>query len=452
MDQNFWETLLVNIDAQRVIPIIGSELLTVTEAGVEKPLHRYIAERIAAERQIPLDTISEVTPLNDVVWQCVEEKKIAREVIYKRIKDLASDARLAIPESLIKLARIRHFKIFVSTTFDSLLERAITQARGLKETPVFTYAPTGWEDLPGDIRERKEPVVYQLLGRASVLPDDYVVTEEDLLEFVYSLQDKNNRPVRLFDELKGNSLLIIGFRFSDWLARFFIRGAKGQKLSLHRERIFLADQLASGDQNLTIFLERFTNNTSEIFDRGAGDFVDELWQRYSEAHPNEQEEIPAQSQLKRQETKKPIIFLSYASEDLRVAQTIRDALNDLGWEVWFDKKDLHHGDNWDIKIEQAIRKCNHFLPIVSQATEEQERSYFRKEWLEGVEAAKMVDESLPFLLPVVLGKLEITNALVPARFQKAQWEVFPNGEITQDFRDDMQLVLRNWHMRRQGRS
>lgn len=452
MDQSFWETLLVNIDAERVIPIVGPELLTVQHEGVEKPLHRYVAETIAVQRGIAVEDLSDMAPLNDLVWRCIEEKKIAREVIYKNIKDLATQTTIAIPDSLIKLAQIRHFKLFVTTTFDSHLERAINQVRAPQKARVFTYTPSGSKDLPETPLAPNETAIYHLLGASSPFPDDYVITDEDLLEFVYSLQDKMYRPARLFDALKAHNLLIIGSTFTDWLARFFIRGAKGERLSQHRERMFLADRFAGNDKNLVVFLERYTNNKTKIFDKGANEFVSELWERYSEAHANDQPEAVAAPEKENAPGTGPTIFLSYAHEDLAKARAITEFLTKIGWIVWFDKKDLMVGDNWDLKIKKALTASDLFLPLISANTERQDRAYFRKEWKRAADEAEGVDETIPYLVPILIDqKVDIDKALVPAQFRVPQWYTLDGGQITQDFDDKMVQLLRDWHKRRQGR-
>ncbi len=453
--EDFWDTLLTNIETQRVIPIVGPELLTVQDNGVEKPLHQYVAERVAAERDINIDNLSENAPLTDLVGRWLSGKKHTREVIYKSIRAHATDANLVIPPALLKLAGIRHFKLFVTTTFDSLLERAVNQVRAPQKAQVLAYAPTGSQDIAAEPQFLKTPVVYHLLGRASAtaLPDDYVVTEEDMLEFVYSLLDKKYRPEILFDALKANSLLIVGSSLSDWLARFFIRGASGQRLSRNSVQVFLADRLAGSDPNLVIFLERFTNDSSWVFDNNAATFVDELSKRYAEAHQDDEAEEPLQVSAATQAgAGMPSLFLSYASEDLEAVRNIRDVLSEMGWDVWFDKDDLHAGDDWEIKIKRAISKCNCFVPVISQDTEKHDAGFFRLEWSEGVETAKLYADTIPFLVPIALNAdIKVTKALVPPRFQKPQWKFLPNGEVTQAFRNDMQQILRDWHKRQQGR-
>src|SRR4029434_135271 len=83
------------------------------------------------------------------------------------------------------------------------------------------------EDLPGEIESSGVPTVYHLMGKLSATPT-YAITQWVLCECSHALQSKPRRPAVLFDELSRHSLLIIGSRLGGWLARFFMRIAKGQ--------------------------------------------------------------------------------------------------------------------------------------------------------------------------------------------------------------------------------
>src|SRR5262249_41180073 len=127
-----------------------------------------------------------------------------------------------------------------------------------------------------------DPIVYHLLGRVSASPD-YVVTEEDTLEFVSALQSESRRPNTLFDDLKSSHLLILGCNLSNWLARFFLRTTKGQKLSLQRDQgeiEVLVDASAAADHELVVFLGHFSP-TTRIMPWNPREFVSELHRRWS---------------------------------------------------------------------------------------------------------------------------------------------------------------------------
>ena len=82
--------------------------------------------------------------------------------------------------------------------------------------------------------ELQRPVVYHLLGRLSASPT-YVISDEDMLEFICALQSEHLTPEKLFHELEHNHLLLIGSDFSNWLARLFLRMAKRRRLSDPRD-------------------------------------------------------------------------------------------------------------------------------------------------------------------------------------------------------------------------
>jgi TolB-like protein len=127
---------------------------------------------------------------------------------------------------------------------------------------------------------------------------------------------------------------------------------------------------------------------------------------------------------------RPTVFLSYASEDRRAAQVIRDSLPAFGMEVWYDESDLVGGDAWDQKIRRQIRECDYFMPVISAHTEARHEGYFRREWRLAVERTlDMVDDHV-FLLPVVIDNTPEAGARVPDKFRAVQWLRLPDGQPT----------------------
>ena len=59
------------------------------------------------------------------------------------------------------------------------------------------------------------------------------------------------------------------------------------------------------------------------------------------------------------------LFLSYAREDLDIAQAVRQALLAEGHEVFFDQQDLKHGDAYNKIIRMAISDSEGFVYLVS---------------------------------------------------------------------------------------
>jgi TolB-like protein len=127
---------------------------------------------------------------------------------------------------------------------------------------------------------------------------------------------------------------------------------------------------------------------------------------------------------------RPTVFLSYASEDRRAAQLIRDTLPGFGMEVWYDESDLVGGDAWDQKIRRQIRECDYFMPVVSAHTEARHEGYFRREWRLAVERTLDMADDHVFLLPVVIDATVEAGARVPEKFRAVQWLRLPDGQPT----------------------
>jgi hypothetical protein len=457
---SFWDDLLELIDERRVIPILGPELLRTSFNGTEMPLHQALACRLSDKLGIRQEEPCEDS-LNRVICRYIEEGG-RREDIYPRIRSLFKEMTIATPEPLKKLAGIRHFNLFVTTTFDSLLQRALDEVRfgGMPRTKAIAYAPNNVQDLPEEKPE--EPVVFHLLGRLSAAPE-YVITQEDTLEFLYAMQSEKRRPELLFDELKSNNLLLIGTSFPDWLARFFIRLAKGNRLSGPRDSLeIVADSSARNDHNLVLFLKSFSYRTQVYGEGGALEFVDELSHRYLARHPEtsprkeraaEGGGAEAAGAEDMGEMPEGAIFISYASQDRAAAKSIRTALEGANVDVWFDQARLEGGDDYDRKIRRNIKNCSLFMPLISANTRAREEGYFRLEWRLAVERSMMIDDSIPFILPISIDDTHANEeARVPGRFLSLQWTKVPGGVATPEFVEHVVKVIRARRKRERGKA
>jgi len=459
LQEFFWDDLLAFIDEGKVIPIVGAELLTVPDgAGGEIPLQRLLAEKLAERLRLPPESCAGDDALHLVVCRYLERGG-RREEVYPRIRNLLKELAPQVPEPLRQLARIRHFSVFVSTTFDSLLERALDEERfgGAAKTVSLAYAPNHVQDLPPDARRASIPTVFHMLGKVSASPD-FVITEEDNLEFFTSMQAESKRPNVLFDELKSSHLLLIGNTFPDWLTRFFIRIAKNGRLSLQREESeIVADRRVRAEPGLILFLKNFSYRT-QVFEQGnAADFVRELSTKYLERHPAGAAPAALSEATGRvegppvgPELKPGSVFLSYASQDAAAVGKLRDALDTAGIDVWFDQRHLEGGDDFDQQIKRNTRACSLFIPVISANTQARHEGYFRLEWSLAAERAKLIAETIPFILPVAIDPVPENDALVPERFLQVQWTRLPGGTPSGEFIERMVRLIRDYRKRERG--
>ncbi|NOT07239.1 MAG: toll/interleukin-1 receptor domain-containing protein [Gemmatimonadales bacterium] len=436
--QRNWDELLANIESKQVIPIVGPDLLVVEREGRVLPLDRYVALELAARLELdPAAIDGGATPsLNDVM--CAYLRNIppgeTRATPYTFVPDILKQARFAPPRPLQQLAEITDFTLFVTTTFDDLLAQALDQTRygGAKGTTSIAYRYNRREDLPGTLDElarQNRATVFHLLGRHGTSPN-YVLTEEDLLEFVCALQSGEYRPTELLAELATHHLLILGENFSDWLARLFIRTTRGRKLSTYQDSTeVVADSRTPGERGLVAFLTHFSGHT-RIYPGGAVEFVEELHRRWRERNP--EAAAPAASTVPfvapPREIPRDAIFLSYAREDLEAVIRLKAILDRAGLPLWFDMDQIMGGQDWDRRINDNIKSCILFLPVMSRTTQRLTRKqYFRSEWNAALHQKSRYAPGEVFIVPLVVDDLERRAA--EEEFPGTHVERAPGGDI-----------------------
>jgi hypothetical protein len=421
----FWDQLLSFIEGGLVVPILGPGLLVAAVDGKPSDLYSYLAERLAKYLEVPDDDLPAIGGLHEVACRHLSRDGQIEDIYSGLTQVFPSREIFPIPEPLLQLASIRPLQLFVSTTFDPLLQQALDEVRfgGRPGTRLFAYAPHAVKDLDAPLKPADPPAVFHLFGRLLPVPD-YAVTEEDTLEFVHALQSESRQPHLLFDELDRRQLLLLGGGFPDWLARFILRTPRQERMGLVRGRTDLvADERMRDDPALVAFLKQFSSRT-RIYSGGAVDFVDELHRRWSEKHPP-QETVPESAAAPASgplDMKPGSVFLSYASEDRPIIARLKEELEGAGVDVWLDRKELQGGDDYEAKIRRNIESCSYFVPILSPQTLTTKPRYFRLEWGWAERVAAQLPPNRRFIVPLVVGDVAPNDPALPERFCRLHWE------------------------------
>jgi hypothetical protein len=424
-----WVELLASIRRRKVIPVIGEELLQVEIEGETVPLYSWMAKRLASEFDVPASELTSPASLDDVASIYLARSDSNRNSIYVRLCIIMDEvkANLRAPMPLRQLAEITDFNLFLTTTFDSLMELALNEIR--KKEPVsLMYSPTDRQDLPAG-KELLPPTVYHFFGALDVVPT-CAVSSEDLLEWIYAMESRP-LPKNLFDELRHNYLLILGVQFSDWLPRF-LRLRVDRRLSESCEWfVYLVGRV---DENAdSVFLRQFSKQNRRCAG-GAMKFVEELWTRWTKSRPALLESALV---TLAPEPPRGAIFISYASEDIDAAIKLKAGLDSAGLEAWFDKAELQGGDTFALKIKSNIKRCSLFLPLISQNSVGKQDRFFIKEW-------NCALQSQVFIVPVVIDQTDINTAAVPDEFRRRPVVDLPGGVATPDFKDLILKERRAW--------
>lgn len=396
-DERLWDDLLWAIDERQVIPIIGDQIMTVETADGPRLFLELVAERLAPELEIDPAKLPPRYLPNDVVFACsqFDAKKTSRCIAH-----IIRTLNVEIPEPLSLLAEIRNFGLFISTSCDTLLESAINQVRGempaVATFPAMAGKQTDFDDV---YLENGGAMVFQILGRVSAT-SSFAVTEGQMLEQMHRLLESTGRPKALIEKLKDSHLLIIGVDLPDWLSRFLVRMSRANPLWCQRDNIEYVIGGSNHNTEFGDFMRHFSQWTI-IVDSTPTEFVRELHRRWLARHPGGVGAAPAG------DTSQPpmapgSIFVSYASEDRNAAIRLADDLSSAGLEVWIDRE-ITPGDNYQRLIDQRIRKCGAFIPIISRHTQTAEERYFRREWRAACERQDFLFASgRSLLFPVVI--------------------------------------------------
>jgi hypothetical protein len=428
--EDLWERLLQYIEDGTVIPVVGQELLTIDKGGIPVPFYDELALRLAERLTVAFPAAAPREPLNWVTSRFLEGGG-EPERIYSELQRIVRKLGSLTPSpSLQKLASIEPFRLFVSTTMDSMLAQAINTQRfqGLESTCVVPYSPGNPQDLPKDVEQSGRTFVYQLLGRVSSM-QDYVVTEEDALEFLHHLLF-SARPTRLFGHIQKRHLLILGCCFPTWIVRFLIRASRESRLLMARGKMdVLVDSGTREDVALVNFLQSYKTRT-EVFDTGtAVDFVDELHAQWTARAP--QSPRPAAGATAAPFVRPGAVFLSYASEDRGVVEQIRDSLEQAGMDVWFDRHDLEPGDDFERRIRFSIEAASLFMPVLSWSCLKRNRRFLQLEWDYATREARKALASRHFIVPVAIDDLSLSHPDLPEAFGAIHAARLEDGRLPQ---------------------
>jgi hypothetical protein len=461
-DEGLWAVLLDYIEEGTVVPVVGRDLLVVETADATgQPtralLYSLIAKELARALKVAVDptAFEGHNPLGVVASEFIVQGGVPN-TIYRELPGVVARINQrrvpGMPEALRKLAAIDRFTVFVTTTFDPLLGECVAAVRRAMPA-VLTYAPRRSDELAGfkigATRDRTlemlnalpAPVIVHILGRLSSTPN-YVVTEEDAFEFVYSLQE--TRPEGFFDLLAQMKLLIVGCRFPSWLVRFFLRTSRRKRLlqSALDRTDFVVDPWAADDASLVQFLRNFKTQT-EIFTRYTPTgFVDELYRRWRErAGPG----AGAAADVFRPGS----VFVSYASEDAAAAARIAGQIAATQLPVWLDRLEMGAGDEWARKIRRSIDMAAAFVPILSRscAAAEGERE-FRKEWRHAYQVKSGLPQTEPFIYPLVIDDLSRGSDVIDQELRAIHWDApEQDGSLSAAFTDKLRKAYRGAQLR-----
>lgn len=368
--------------SDRIIPIIGDDCFVGEINGVNVPLQRWLAEEILRDEVAPevkQKVHSDGYKGLDLLFE--EYKRINGSDFPDDFKDDViacidagiAENRLSLRQDVKNFLNAGSFDVIVTTCPYHILERKITY--GSKTYNVMSFAPNS-------IGSRSEatlelPAIYQIFGDYGY---EFVLGEVQLLEFLHYLNQSGAEkgfgasPLVKYIRDKGSDnkgltlLMPIGCsNLPDWIFRFLwyplSQSHKGGIWPNYR------------DEDFYKFLRKYqfktfsspicglqNNNVNE----------DPVLNRLTEAFLKRESSVKIESKklgVTWHNEEKWDVFISYASEDINIAQNVYDVLTTCcGNKVWMDRRGvIKPGENYWTAIQYGIENSNKILFIITDA-------------------------------------------------------------------------------------
>lgn len=450
MTEREWDKLTYLIMEGYVIPVLGPELLVVEENGQPAHLYDIWGRELAEQTDTPRPPGATRWNVYDVANQ-LSQRENASDLAFE-VDDVVRrprGPRWPIPESLRKLAGILDLSLFITTTVDHLMMQAMTEARPGKTVEQIKFNPKGGKaetDLPNYFYGARVPGVYHLFGASSPTDGTFAKTEDDLIQWSWSLLDKGNHaPDNLYGYLQEKTVLLLGCSMPDWLGRFFIHALNGCRSDETSSKINMYYVSQFCEPGLADYLAR--RRAKVITSVPPVDFAAKLhscWQAHRPDSCGAPEVAIAQET---KDFKSGAVFLSYFSEDRAAVRAIRDQLEQKNIDTWMDERELPEepGNFYEEKIRENIHNASFFVPIISRTWERTgpKPRFVRREWRMAEDEAKNRRREDFYFQPLVIDDTPAGSKSVDQLFRDVQWTRLREGQVPPVFIEALSRGIRN---------
>ena len=448
-----WDKLVSYLVTGAVVPVIGPEALETSEGdscGLYDTWGIALAERVLGTGSALNPPQEQSVPLLYWMADRVRQEKARAGEDYSA-NDLAWDIDCVVhkqswptPKCLTQLAEVTTLPLYVSTTVDHLLVEAVAEARGVSPRQII-FTPHGKKaqaDLPEEFSD-SVPVVFQLFGTTSPVSGTFAKSEDDLIEFSWSLIDHEYAPARLYDYFRTRTMLLLGCNFPDWLGRFFIHALKAGRDAVGLEIYFVSNRVEPG-------LEQYLRRShGKVVRQSPVSFISELHRRWSGVTPKAPAQHSSESPLSvLGPIRRGAIFISYAREDIKVARRIRDQLEAEGLDTWMDYSGLEPGDQWEDVIDDNIRQSAFFLPIISRSLDpdawgDRRERFLLREWQLALKSNSRRPPRDGFVRPVRIDETSVDAPFV-RQFQGQNWTSLQDDQLPPGFINSLREGIRRF--------
>lgn len=208
-----WRVLMDRINDRKCTPILGTGMRSSIVT-----LRSKIAEEWARDEGYPLEDSGNLARVARFVSLTYDADYTRRRLVDQMASIVSPDYR--DPDNPYKILADLPLPVFITTGYDDFMFKALQAADKDVKTEVCRWNKS-ISDMPSVLNDGfsptvANPVVFHFHGVAENL-DSLVLTEDDYFEFLMNVsKDRTLIPPRIEKAMTGSSLLLLGYRLSDW--------------------------------------------------------------------------------------------------------------------------------------------------------------------------------------------------------------------------------------------
>jgi len=243
------------------------------------------------------------------------------------------------------------------------------------------------------------PVVYHLYGSLEE-PSSLILSDSDRLDFIVAVvSDEPPLPPKLKSMFRDpeRSFLFLGFDLVQWQFRVLLHVMSRDAARRYKSFAFELGDTAVDDETREFY------RTGHKIHFVAGDLPEFARELRSRVHLEDRTTPSVETDQPSLPPGAPIVFICHASEDKAVAQRLADGLAAAGIDTWFDKHDMHGGDEWDSKIRSMIRdRVDYVVVLQSESLRRKDVGYVNREIDLAIDRQREYRPPRRFIVPAIV--------------------------------------------------
>ncbi|MDM0053038.1 toll/interleukin-1 receptor domain-containing protein [Variovorax sp. J22R115] len=404
LDPMFFKSLASKVLEGDCVLVLGPRISAPQEVSEgDEPMDEYLAARLLAA--LGADKIPALDLRAAIARYEREKSASACRNLVQGLAGGFDDYSTALQRKLAKLP----FRLVLAATSDRTMAKAfaVSGKPGVQEA-YYDYCRGVAADHALRLPSADEPIVYNLFGRHDH-PESMVLNDKNLLDYLVKIT-RESPPlpdvVRATLRAPSTVFLFIGFGFRNWWLRLLLKvleiiGVENRSLSLALEDGKVFDAAASSEhrgffESVGIFVQASDWNVL------ADDLVTEIGRREAAKAL-----VPVLAAPASVAKGRPLVFLSYASEDVDKVDMLRISLQGRGLTVWQDRQNLRAGQNWEEHIDRMIKGVDYFVFVQTEAMDRRDRTHggvYNMELKQALVRVKKLPYGSIFLLHVTMGQ------------------------------------------------